>query len=92
MGLNWKRPLNVDMLCNLRVMGFSKESYHFTSDEGDGYEVYAMYQEGEGPELKQHHFEEWAEQLKYAAEWCSNEALKLKKGSESELPKKDVDS
>jgi hypothetical protein len=65
-----KRPLNVDLVCNLRVMGYSRESFRFISDEGDGYDILPGYMQGEGPELKPFHFEEWAEQLGYAADWC----------------------
>lgn len=78
MGSNWKRPLNVDLDCNLRVIGYSHESFTFTSDEGDGYDIFAKYITGDGPKLKPHHFEEWSEQLKYAAEWCDKKALELK--------------
>lgn len=72
-----KRPVNVDLVCNLRVIGFSKESFSFISDEGDGYDIYPGYEQGEGPELKPYHFEEWADQLGYAAEWCRIQAKKL---------------
>lgn len=70
----WKRPLNVDIICRLRVMGWSKNSFSFDSDEGDGYEIIPGYTQGEGPTLKPLHFEEWAEQLSYAAEWCREQA------------------
>jgi len=79
MSNNWKRPLNVDIRCALRVIGFSKESFEFISDEGDGYDILPGYMNGEGPELKPHHFEEWSKQLKYAAEWCDKKTIELKK-------------
>jgi hypothetical protein len=72
-----KRPLNVDIVCNLRVMGFSKNSFTFTSDEGNGYDITGLYMKGEGPDLKPHHFEEWAEQLGYAAEWCRRKSREI---------------
>lgn len=75
---NWKRPFNVDVHCKLRVIGFGKESFEFISDEGDGYEIYPGYIEGDGPKLNPDLFEEWAEQLGYAAEWCREKAFKLK--------------
>lgn len=77
-GIFWKRPRNVDVNCGLRVMGFGTNSFKFISDEGDGYEIYPGYMEGEGPELRSDLFEEWAEQLEYAAEWCREKASKLK--------------
>jgi len=65
------------------VIGWSKNSFDFTSDEGDGYEVYSGYALGEhGPDLKEHHYEEWAEQLGYAAAWCREQALKLAQASD----------
>ena len=70
----WKRPLNVDLICELRVMGWAKNSFSFESDEGDGYDILSGYMVGEGPVLKPHHFEEWAEQLTYASEWCREQA------------------
>jgi hypothetical protein len=76
-----KRPLNVDIECNLRVIGHSKASFQFISDEGDGYDIIGLYMEGEGPDLKPHHFEEWSEQLGYAAEWCRKKAEALSKKS-----------
>ena len=76
---NWKRPLNVDVHCKLRVIGFGKASFEFVGDEGDGYEIYPGYMVGEGPQLRPDHFEEWAEQLSYAAEWCRKEAERLEK-------------
>jgi len=79
MSNNWKRPLNVDLICELRVIGFSKDSFKFISDEGDGYDIFPGYMKDEGPKLKSYHFEEWAEQLKYASEWCSKKAEELKK-------------
>jgi hypothetical protein len=75
---SWKGPLNVDIQCKLRVIGFCKESFEFISDEGDGYEIYPGYMKGEGPTLRSDLFEEWAEQLSYAAEWCRKKAVKLK--------------
>lgn len=80
-----KRPLNVDIKCDLRVMGWSKSSFSITSDEGDGYGVYPGYMNNEGPELKPHHFEEWAEQLTYAAQWCREKAKKEKRKPKSTL-------
>jgi hypothetical protein len=74
-----KRPLNVDILCNLRVIGYGKSSFTITSDEGDGYEFFELYMKGEGPDLKPYHFEEWAEQLEYASEWCRGKAAELLK-------------
>lgn len=77
----WVRPLNVDIHCNLRVIGHGEYSFEFISDEGDGYEIYPGYAPGEGPDLKPHHFEEWAEQLQYAAEWCKKKAAEMKANS-----------
>jgi hypothetical protein len=74
-----KRPINVDLDCSLRVIGQSRASFRFVSDEGDGYETYPGYMEGEGPDLKPHHFQEWAEQLGYAAEWCRRKADEISK-------------
>jgi hypothetical protein len=74
----WIRPMNVDMICKLRVMGQSKQSFTFDTDEGDGYEVYAGYMKGEqyAPELKSYHFEEWIEQLQNLIEWLEKEKQK----------------
>lgn len=72
--IRWKRPLNVDIRCRLRVIGWSKDSFTFESDEGDGYDIFPIYSEGEGPSLQPEHYEEWAEQLSYAAEWCREKA------------------
>jgi hypothetical protein len=69
-----KRPLNVDIICKLRVMGWAKNSFTFESDEGDGYDIIPGYMDGEGPTLKPHHYEEWAEQLSYAVQWCNEKA------------------
>lgn len=76
MSAKWMRPVNVDIRCELRIIGFSKSSFIFESDEGDGYDIFAGYMDGEkyAPELKSHHFEEWAEQLENAAEWCRKRA------------------
>jgi hypothetical protein len=73
----WKRPLNVDLIIDLRVMGWSRSSFRFESDEGDGYDIFQHYVKGEGPALQSRHFEEWAEQLSYAVQWC-NEQARLK--------------
>ena len=80
--LEWKRPINVDVNIGLRVIGSSKDSFIFSSDEGDGYEITPGYAKGEkyAPELKPLHFEEWAEQLEYAVQWLRVEAEERKKG------------
>jgi hypothetical protein len=73
-----KRPINVDLDCRIRVVGHANYSFKFISDEGGGYEIYPGYAPGKGPDLKPHHFEEWAEQLRYVAEWCTKKAEELK--------------
>jgi hypothetical protein len=73
----WRRPLNVDLICNLRVIGWSKDSFKIYTDEGDGYDFFAKYMDGEGPTLKPYHYEEWAEQLDNLADWCRKQAEKL---------------
>lgn len=88
MAYQWKRPLNVDVKCGLRVMGWAKNSFTFESDEGDGYDIIAGYMEGEGPALKQHYYEEWAEQLSYAAEWCHEQARRKAKELQTASPNK----
>jgi len=72
-----KRPLNVDLVCDLRVMGYGKPSFTVDTDEGDGFTFIENYMEGEGPVLKAHYFEEWAEQLGSIVEWCKKEAEKI---------------
>jgi hypothetical protein len=72
-----KRPINVDILCNLRVIGYGKSSFTFISDEGDGYSILGGYTKGEGPDLNPHHFEEWARQLEHVSEWCRVKADEL---------------
>lgn len=79
-GIPCKRPVNVDIVCHLRVIGQGRSSFIFTSDEGDGYEIYPGYPSGDGPDLKPHHFEEWSEQLQYAAAWCQKKAKELSTG------------
>ena len=71
----WKRPLNVDLICSLRVMGWSKESFKVYTDEGDGYDFIAKYGAGEGHGLKSYYYEEWAEQLDNLADWCRKQAI-----------------
>ena len=76
----WNRPLNVDVICKLRVMGQEKPSFTFESDEGDGYDIIAGYMDGEkyAPVLKPHHYEEWAEQLENLVEWLRKKACEKK--------------
>jgi hypothetical protein len=76
-----KSPLNVDLKCDLRVMGYSKSSFTFETDEGDGYEIYENYIENEeySPKLESKHFEEWAKQLNYFVDWLNQKATELKK-------------
>lgn len=40
------------------------------------YDIIASYMDGErySPELKPHHYAEWAEQLDNAADWCRKQA------------------
>jgi len=61
-----KRPLNVDLRCDLRVIGQSKPSFIFDSDEGDGYTFCNNYSDDDKykPDLKSYHLSEWVEQLK----------------------------
>ena len=77
-----KRPLNVDLTCHLRVIGYGQPSYHFSSDDGDGYTIYPGYMENEGPEIKSFHYEEWAEQLDYLSDWCRKKAQTAQKNKE----------
>jgi len=79
-----KRPVNVDLEGRLRVIGQSRASFQFVSDEGDGYDIFALYKAGEGPHLMPKHFEEWAEQLEYVAEWCRKKAAELSKNNSIE--------
>lgn len=75
-----KRPLNVDLVCNLRVMGYSKDSFTFSSDEGDGYSFTSNYINGEkySPELKSEHFLEWSNQLRILVDICNAKAEEYK--------------
>lgn len=77
----YKRPLNVDLICKLRVMGYGKESFCFESDEGDGYEIFWKYTENEEykPKLESKYFEEWSYQLKILVDWCDSKAIEFKK-------------
>lgn len=78
MNAKWIRPINVDINCGLRVIGQSKNSFDFISDEGDGYDIIGGYSDGENaPDLKPYHFEEWAEQLENAAKWCRKRAKEI---------------
>jgi len=79
MKAKWLRPVNVDINCGLRVIGQSKNSFDFISDEGDGYDILAGYMDGEkyAPVLKPYHFEGWAEQLENAADWCRKQSEKI---------------
>lgn len=81
------RPINVDVTCGLRVMGYSKDSFTFTSDEGDGYDITSNYLKGEkyAPKLKPEHFEEWADQLEIIVEWCRKKAKEI--NNESKIKK-----
>lgn len=57
------RPLNVDLQCELRVIGYSKPSITLHSDEGDGYEMLINATNYGLPELKSYQYMEWADQL-----------------------------
>jgi hypothetical protein len=72
-----KRPLNVDLQCNLRVIGWGKESFIVETDEGDGYDFMPGYMEGEGPVIKSYHYDEWAEQLENIADWCRRKSKEI---------------
>ena len=75
----WKRPFRVDLVCDLRVIGWGNESFRFESDEGDGYDFEPMhYLDGEGPQIMAHHYEEWAEQLENCIEVLRKKAALLK--------------
>ena len=90
MSAKWFRPVNVDINCGLRVIGQSKNSFDFISDEGDGYDIIAGYADGEkyAPDLKSFHYEEWAEQLENAAEWCRKRAKEKAAPEETEEAQK----
>jgi len=75
----WHRPVNVDLVCKLRVIGQSKPSFTFESDEGDGYDVFAGYPKGEqyAPILKPYHFDEWIGQLENLIDWLNKEKARI---------------
>lgn len=77
----YKRPFNVDLICKLRVMGYGKESFIFTSDEGDGYTFLNNYRDDEknSPKLESKHFIEWSNQLKLLIDLCNAKAEEYKK-------------
>ena len=56
--------------------GYSKDSFTFSSDEGDGYTFMSNYMDGEkySPELRSEHFLEWANQLKILIDICNTKA------------------
>lgn len=61
--MEFKRPTNVDLCCDLRVMGWSRSSFRFETDEGDGYNMFQHYTKGEGPVIETKHIDEWIYQL-----------------------------
>ena len=61
-------PINVDLTCDLRVIGWSKPSIRVSTDEGDGCDFFVYNKHGEGPELKSCYYEEWANQLEQIAQ------------------------
>ena len=71
MPAKWERPLNVDLTCNLRIMGQPKPTIQVSTDEGDGYEFFP----GDNLELvRKWHYEEWAEQLENVVAWLREKA------------------
>jgi hypothetical protein len=75
-----KRPLNVDLICKLRVMGHGNETFTFESDEGDGYNFCYNHTQDDPyqPKLKSYHFSEWVEQLGYLIDHLKAKETELK--------------
>jgi hypothetical protein len=64
---------NVDLTLNLRIIGQSQDSFHISTDEGDGYEF--MRNDGINPNPQD--YIEWADQLTYIAHVLKNKAYSV---------------